>query len=124
CESEFDLDGNLWLAMMVQGAIAKIDRKTHEVSVFPFPDEWISTSAQASMVSPMHSDVDGKVWTNNQEDHSSYRLDLASGKFENLGPAKTADGKQIPAYGMPSDQQNNHYHIELRGCYIRRHYSQ
>jgi virginiamycin B lyase len=117
---EFDPDGNLWLAMMYQAAIAKIDRKTHEVSVFPFPDEWISTSAQASMVSPTHSDVDGKVWTNNQEDHSSYRLDLASGKFENLGPAKTADGKQIRAYGMPSDQQNNLYQLEFGGGQIGR----
>ena len=117
---EFDPDGNLWLAMMYQAAIAMIDRKTHEVSVFPFPDEWISTSAQASMVSPTHSDVDGKVWTNNQEDHSSYRLDLASGKFENLGPAKTPDGKQIRAYGMPSDEQNNLYQLEFGGGHIGR----
>ena len=49
---EFDPDGNIWLAMMYQAGISKIDRKTHEVSVFPFPKEWISTSAQASMVSP------------------------------------------------------------------------
>ena len=28
------------------------------------------------MVSPQHSDVDGKVWTNNQEDHDMYRLDV------------------------------------------------
>src|SRR5215510_2923827 len=117
---ESDPDGNLWLAMMYQAAIAKIDRKTHEVSVFPFPDEWISTSAQASMVSPMHSDVDGKVWTNNQEDHSSYRLDLASGKFENPGPAKTPAGKQIRAYGMPTDRQNNLYQLEFGGGSIGR----
>src|SRR6516164_601163 len=32
---EFDPDGNIWLAMMYQAAIAKIDRRTHEVSVFP-----------------------------------------------------------------------------------------
>ena len=117
---EFDPDGNPWLAMMYQAAIAKIDRKTHDVSVFPFPGDWISPSAQASMVSPMHSNVDGKVWTNNQEDHSSYRLDLASGKFENLGPAKTPDGKQIRAYGMPSDQQNNLYQLEFGDGHIGR----
>src|SRR5260370_18964089 len=117
---EFDPDGNLWLALMYQAAIAKIDRNTHEVSVFPFPDDWISTSAQASMVSPMHSNSDGKVWANHQEDPSSYRLDLASGKFENLGPAKTPDGKQIRAYGMPSDQQNNLYQLEFGGGHIGR----
>src|SRR5205823_6289861 len=92
----------------------------HDVSVFPFPGDWISPSAQASMVSPRHSNVDGKVWTNNQEDHSSYRLDLASGKFENLGPAKTPDGKQIRAYGMPSDQQNNLYQLEFGDGHIGR----
>ena len=112
---EFDPDGNIWLAMMYQAAISKIDRKTHEVSVFPFPKEWISTSAQASMVSPMYSNVDGKVWTNNQEDSLNYRLDLATGKFENPGQAKTPGGKQIRAYGMPTDHQNNLYQLEFGG---------
>ena len=56
---EFDPDGNPWLAMMYQAAIAKIDRKTHDVSVFPFPGDWISPSAQASMVSPMLTILEG-----------------------------------------------------------------
>jgi len=116
----FDPDGNIWLAMMYQAAIAKVDRKTHEVSVFPFPKEWISTSAQASMVSPTYSNVDGKVWTNNQEDHLNYRLDLATGKFENPGPAKTPAGKQIRAYGMPTDHHNNLYQLEFGGGSIGR----
>ena len=117
---EFDPDGNVWLSMMYQAGISKIDRKSHEVTVFPFPKEWISASAQASMVSPMYSNVDGKVWTNNQEDHLNYRLDLASGKFENLGHAKTPGGKQIRAYGMPTDHQNNLYQLEFGGQSIGR----
>jgi streptogramin lyase len=117
---EFDPDGNVWLSMMYQAGISKIDRKTHEVTVFPFPQEWISASAQASMVSPMYSNVDGKVWTNNQEDNLNYRLDLASGKFENLGHAKTPGGKQIRAYGMPTDHQNNLYQLEFGGKSIGR----
>jgi streptogramin lyase len=117
---EFDPDGNVWLAMMYQAGISRIDRKTHEVAVFPFPKEWISTSAQASMVSPMHSNADGKVWTNNQEDNLNYRLDLATGKFENLGQAKTPGGKQIRAYGMPTDHQNNLYQLEFGGHSIGR----
>ena len=104
----------------VPGGISKIDRKTHEVTVFPFPKEWISTSAQASMVSPMYSNVDGKVWTNNQEDSLDYRLDLATGKFENPGQAKTPGGKQIRAYGMPTDHQNNLYQLEFGGQSIGR----
>ena len=88
--------------------------------MFPFPKEWISTSAQASMVSPMYSNVDGKVWTNNQEDSLNYRLDLATGKFENPGQAKTPGGKQIRAYGMPTDRQNNLYQLEFGGQSIGR----
>jgi virginiamycin B lyase len=117
---EFDPEGNIWLAMMYQAGISRIDRKTHEVTVYSFPKEWISTSAQASMVSPMHSNADGKVWTNNQEDNLNYRLDLATGKFENLGQAKTPGGKQIRAYGMPTDHQNNLYQLEFGGHSIGR----
>ena len=54
---EFDPQGNIWLSMMYQAGISRIDRKTHEVSVFPFPKEWISTSAQASMVGGRSSRV-------------------------------------------------------------------
>jgi virginiamycin B lyase len=117
---EFDPDGNVWLSMMYQAGISKIDRKTHEVTVFPFPQEWTSPSTQASMVSPMYANVDGKVWTNNQEDHFNYRLDLATGKFENVGQAKTPGGKQIRAYGMPTDRQNNLYQLEFGGASIGR----
>jgi streptogramin lyase len=115
---EFDPQQNVWLSLMYQAGIAKIDRKTHEVTMYPFPKDWQTPSTQASMVSPQHSDVDGKVWTNNQEDHYSYRLDLASGQFENVGQAKDPSGKQIRAYGMPTDQQNNVYLLEFGGTSI------
>jgi streptogramin lyase len=117
---EFDPDGNVWLSMMYQAGISKIDRKTHEVKAYPFPKEWQSNSTQASMVTPTHADVDGKVWTNNQEDHFSYRLDLATGTFENMGQAKDPSGKQIRAYGMPTDHQNNVYQLEFGGTSIGR----
>src|SRR5215469_5233933 len=70
---------NVWLALMYQAGVARIDRKTHEVKTYPFPKEWDSTTAQASMVSPQHADVDGKVWTNNQEEHHMYRIDAKTG---------------------------------------------
>jgi virginiamycin B lyase len=117
---EFDPDGNVWLSMMYQAGVARIDRKTQEVKVYPFPKDWQSPSTQASMVSPVSMNVDGKVWTNNQEDHSSYRLDIATGAFENLGQAKDANGKQIVAYGMPADRQNNLYQLEFAGTSIGR----
>jgi streptogramin lyase len=109
---------NVWLSMMYQAGIAKVDRKTHQVTAYPFPKEWQSASTQASMVSPQHSDVDGKVWTNNQEMHAHYRLDVATGKYENMGEAKDARGTKIDAYGMPTDQQNNVYLLNFGGTSI------
>jgi virginiamycin B lyase len=109
---------NVWLALMYQAGVARIDRKTHEVTTYPFPKEWDSTTAQASMVSPQHSDIDGKVWTNNQEEHHMYRIDVKTGQYENMGPSKNPAGKQISAYGMPTDQYNNVYQLEFGGTSI------
>jgi streptogramin lyase len=115
---ELDPQGDLWLAMMYQAGVVKVDRKTHKLSLYPFPKEWQSPSTQASMVSPQHSDVDGKVWTNNQEKHYAYRLDAKTGKYENMGSSKDVRGKQIPAYGMPTDAQNNLYQLQFGGSAI------
>ena len=59
----------------------EIDRKTQGPAL-PFPKDWLSTSAQASMVSPLHSNVDGKVWTNNQ-DTATTTGSISTGKCEN-----------------------------------------
>jgi streptogramin lyase len=115
---ELDPSGNLWISMMYQSAIARIDRKTKQITTYPFPKEWWGRNTQASMVSPQHSDVDGKVWTNNQEPHDSYRLDVKTGQYENLGPSKDPGGRQISAYGMPTDRQNNLWQLEFGGTSI------
>jgi streptogramin lyase len=115
---ELDPSGNLWLAMMYQSGIAKIDRKTKEIKLYPYPKEWWSANMQASMVSPQHSDADGKVWSNNQESREFYRLDVKTGQYENTGISKDAKGKQISAYGMPTDKQNNVYLLEFGGTSI------
>ncbi len=109
---------NVWLALMYQAGLARIDRITHEVAMYPYPKEWLSTSAQASMVSPQHADVDGKVWSNNQDVHTMYRLDVNTGRYEDLGPSKDPRGKQISAYGMPTDLDNNVYQLEFGGTSI------
>ncbi len=109
---------NVWLALMYQAGLARIDRVTHEVTTYPYPKEWQSTSAQASMVSPQHADVDGKVWSNNQDVHTMYRLDVKTGHYEDLGPSKDLRGKQISAYGMPTDHENNVYQLEFGGTSI------
>jgi virginiamycin B lyase len=116
---ESDRDGNLWVSMMYQGGIARFDRRAKKFQVFPIPAEWQSPSTQESMVSPNYAHVDGKVWTNNQEMHAVYRLDLATGKYENLGATKDATtGKPVPAYGMPPDLENNLYLLEFSGTEI------
>jgi virginiamycin B lyase len=118
---EIELDANqknVWLAMMYQAGIARIDRVTHQVTTYPYPKEWQTTSAQASMVSPQHDDVDGKVWSNNQDIHAMYRLDVNTGEYENLGESKDLRGKQISAYGMPTDRYNNVYQLEFGGTSI------
>src|SRR5262249_39564137 len=56
---EFDPSGNIWLSMMYQAGITKIDPKTFTAKAYAFPKDWQSPSTQASMVSPQHSDVDG-----------------------------------------------------------------
>ncbi len=113
-----DKKGDVWLSMMYQASIVKVDRKTKEVSQYPFPKEWTTVSTQASMISPQNSHVDGKVWTNNQETHSVYRFDTATGTFENKGVATDPSGKHISGYGMPTDSQNNVWLLEFGGTRI------
>jgi virginiamycin B lyase len=115
---ELDPEGNVWVAMMYQAGVAKIDRKSKELKVYPYPKEWVSYTTQASMVSPNYWTVDGKVWANNQETREFYRLDVKTGQWENTGVSKDPRGKQISAYGMPVDKDNNVYLLEFSGTSI------
>ena len=117
---ELDPQGNLWLAMMYQGGILKFDRKSKQATAYPIPKEWLNPTTQESMVSPQHDDVDGKVWTNNQDTHLHYRLDLATGQYESLGQAVDKNGTHINAYGMPTDLANNVYLLNFGGTTIGR----
>jgi streptogramin lyase len=111
---QLDKDENLWVSLMYQGGIAKFDRKAEKFQVYAIPKEWQGDHTQQSMVSPSNWHVDGKVWTNNQDTHAIYRLDVATGQFENLGefPIPGAN-RTINAYGIPSDAQNNLYLLEF-----------
>ncbi|HEY7216928.1 MAG TPA: carboxypeptidase regulatory-like domain-containing protein [Candidatus Binatia bacterium] len=113
-ELQSDKDQNLWVSLMYQGGIAKFDRKTEKFAIYPVPQEWQGSHTQQSMVSPTNSNVDGKVWTNNQDTHAIYRVDVATGQYENLGEFKIPGGNHtINAYGIPSDSQNNLYLLEF-----------
>src|ERR1051326_6124354 len=111
---QLDKDENLWVSLMYQGGIAKFDRKAEKFQVYPIPKEWQGDHTQQSMVSASSSHVDGKVWTNNQDTHAIYRLDLATDQYENLGefPIPGAN-RTINAYGIPADAQNNLYLLEF-----------
>jgi len=115
---EFAPDGSLWVAMMYQAGLVHFDRKTKEIKAYPYPKESLGFSTQTSMVSPQYSNVDGKVWSNNQETRENYRLDLKTGKYENLGTSKDPRGMSISGYGMPTDHENNVYMLEFGGASI------
>jgi virginiamycin B lyase len=115
---ESDPQGNLWLSGMYQGGIYKIDRQTKQVTAYPVPKDWLDPTTQESMVSPQHDNVDGKVWTNNQDTHLMYRVDVATGKYEDLGQSVDKNGTHINAYGMPTDEQNNVYQLNFGGTTI------
>jgi len=111
---QLDKEENVWVSLMYQGGIAKFDRKAEKFQVYPVPKEWQGDHTQQSMVSPGNSHVDGKVWTNNQDTHAIYRLDIATGQYENLGEFQIPGAnRSINAYGIPSDSQNNLYLLEF-----------
>ncbi len=113
-----DPNGNLWVAMMLQGGVARFDRKEKKFDVFPVPKDWLSDRTQESMIAPYSAQVDGTVYTNNQARHEIYRVDLKTGEYSNLGVMKDAKGDLIDAYGMPADLDNNLYLLEFQGTHI------
>ena len=117
---ELDPNGNLWVSMMYQAGVTMIDTKNKEVKGYPYPDEWVTPSTLTSMVSPTYMTVDNKVWSNNQGTREQYRLDLATGKYENLGVAQDPRGKRISGYGMPVDKHNSVFMLEFGGTSVGR----
>ena len=111
---ELDPDGNLWIGMSYQGGASKIDRKTKQVTTYPLNKEWLNVTTQTNMVTPTHMYVDNKVWLSDNATRNHYRLDLKTGKWENIGIAK-AGNRQISGYGNPTDKANNVYMLEFGG---------
>ncbi len=114
-------DGNLWLGMMYQAGIAKFDRKSEKLKVWSLPPEVNIDAAQVNMVSPQRSDVDGKVWTQNNGFAGIHRLDLASGKIETFEPFRDAPkGEPHNIYDVIPDSGNNVYFTDFRHRHIGR----
>jgi virginiamycin B lyase len=115
-----DPNGNIWVSMMLQGGVARFDRKEKKFDVFPVPKDWLSDRTQESMIAPYSANVDGTVYTNNQARHEIYRVDWKTGEYTNLGVMRDAKGDLIDAYGMPADHENNLYLLEFQGTHIGR----
>jgi virginiamycin B lyase len=111
---EPDADGNLWLAMMFQAGLAKFDVKSETFRLFPVQSELNIDTTQQSLLTPLHSGVDGKVWTNDVRKQAVLRLDVATGKYEFIDPFRfTPKGRQHSPYGMVSDAANNLYFMDF-----------
>jgi len=116
-----DPAGNLWLGMMYQGGIAKFDPKTEKLKTWSLPPAVNIAAAQVNMVSPQHSDVDGKVWTQNNGFAGIHRLDLASGAIETFEPFRSAPkGEAHNIYDVIPDSKNNAYFTDFRQRHIGR----
>ena len=111
-------NGDIWQSGMYQGGIYRWERATGKIHAYKIPDKWQTASTQESMVSPQHSNVDGYVWTNDQQDHSLLRLKVATGEWEQMGETKGPDGKPIPGYGMPTNLENKPFLLEFSGTRI------
>jgi virginiamycin B lyase len=114
-----DRDGNLWLGNMYQATIAKFDRNTETFKFWPLQGDENIDAAQINMVSPQSSDVDGKVWAQNNGFAGVHRLDVATGKIETWEPFKGVPGPHN-IYDVIPDSRNNVYFTDFRQRHIGR----
>jgi streptogramin lyase len=112
---ETDLEGNLWLAMMYQGGIARFDKKTSTFKTWRVPPEFTNNETQQSMVGPQHWEVDGNVWLNDAGGATGiYRMNMETGAFTHWSPYKDVPGPHS-VYGIYSDSKNNLFFLDFGG---------
>ena len=116
-----DRDGNMWLGMMYQGAIAKFDPKAEKFQYWSLPPEMNKDMTQVNMVRAESAHVDGKVWSQNNGFAAVHRLDLASGQIETFEPFKGSKaGENHNIYDVVPDSQNNVYFTDFGQEHIGR----
>jgi virginiamycin B lyase len=114
-----DREGNLWLGNMYQATIVRFDRKNETFKFWPLEGDENIDAAQINMVSPQSSNVDGKIWTQNNGFAGVHRLDIATGKFETWEPFKGVPGPHN-IYDVIPDSKNNVYFTDFRQRHIGR----
>jgi len=111
---EADKNGSIWVGVMYQANIAKFDPKTEKFQQWSVPKEWQTDGAQTGHLAVGATHVDGKVWIKNSDETNIYRLDVATGKFEDMGNhTDPFTGRRIGTYGIHSDSQNNVYLLDF-----------
>ncbi len=114
-----DHEGNMWLGMMYQGAMAKFDVKDKKFTTWSMPPEMNKDQTQINMVRAERSEVDGKVWSQNNGFAAIHRLDLKTGKIETLEPFKAAGvGETHNIYDVIPNSKNNIYFTDIAAEYI------
>jgi len=114
-----DKDGNMWLGMMYQGAIAKFDMKDKKFTTWSMPAEMQKDQTQVNMVRAESSHVDGKVWSQNNGFAAIHRLDTKTGHIESLEPFKAAGvGETHNIYDVIPDSKNNVFFTDIAADYI------
>jgi streptogramin lyase len=110
-----DKDGNIWLGMMYQGAIAKFDPKSEQFQYFRPAPERDRDNLQLNMVTTRF-DVDGKIWINDAGTSNIFRLDINTGKFEEFDPLKALPAGKAghSIYDVRADSQNNVFLTEYQ----------
>ena len=116
---ETDKAGNLWIAMMYQGGVARFDKQSEKFQTWKVPEQWQADATQQAFLTPTSSDVDGKVWVKNSDRAQILRLDPATGQWENLGSFKDpSNNRTITSYGIPADHDNNLYLLDFSSSNI------
>src|SRR6267142_153902 len=109
-----DQDGNLWVGMMYQGAVAKFDKKTEKFQTWSLPPEDNKGYTQINQTDAMHSKVDGKVWVQDAGTYSLRRLDPVTGQFEVFQPFPEPTPNSAPRRGS-MDSRGRLWFGEFRG---------
>jgi len=114
-----DKDKNLWVGMMYQGAVAKFDRAKETFQYWQIPPERLKDDSQLNMVTN-RMEVDGKLWVNDAGPSTLFRLDLASGKFEEMDPLTALPGgKQgYSIYDVRADSKNNAFITDFQKNHV------
>ena len=116
---EADRQGNLWLGMMYQAAVARFDPRREQFDYWRLPPDLDSDTAELRMLT---IDRDGKLWTNDAGPQNVYRLDPGSGSYLSFDPLRALPGgkRDHRIYDVAADSSNNLFMTDFLENYLIR----